>query len=174
MKKVMLLAIVAGLGLTGRVTADEQTMPTPPATSKEFQQMKQLVGTWKGTEVGSTENQEVTVQYQLTAGGSALAETLGAGTPHEMLTVYADEGGKLGMTHYCMLGNHPRMQLTKTDAGEMDFEVKQRGAIGAKDRHMHSLAIYFQDPDHMMQKWTCYADGKENKIATFKLARVKS
>jgi hypothetical protein len=176
MRKYLGLLAVACLTVSGSmIVAEEHEHKMPvTTTSKEFQQMKQLVGVWKGTELeGHMDDKNIQVNYTLTSGGSALVETLTPGTPHEMVSVYADEGGKLGMTHFCMLGNHPRMQLTKAMPNELDFEMKDRGAIGAKEAHMHALTIYFQDNDHIMQRWTSYENGKEKNTVTFKLARAK-
>jgi len=176
MKVFARLILAAVIGLSGWAWVQAHDMPAPPPTTKEFQQMKQLVGTWKGTssDMGK-ESEDITVIYQLTSGGSALTEMLTPGTPHEMLSVYADEGGKLAMTHYCMLGNHPRMQLSKSEANELDFVMKQKDpSIPAAAKHMHGVTLYFQDADHLMQKWSCYENGKENQVVTLKLARVKT
>jgi hypothetical protein len=174
MKKITAFATIVCLGLAGGVFADSGEHPMAAAqTSKEFIQMKQLVGSWKGTKMGpGNEPEDASAEYQLTAGGSALSEKLLPGTPHEMLDVYADEGGKLAMTHYCMLGNHPHMQLTKADAGELDFVMTKNGGVDVKEPHMHALTLYFQDNDHVMQKWTEYEQGKEKSTVTFKLVRV--
>ncbi len=43
------------------------------------------------------------------AGGHAVEEREMVGSPHEMLTIYHMEGSDLVATHYCMLGNRPRM-----------------------------------------------------------------
>src|SRR5258708_4442203 len=107
-----LIGIVASLGIA-------DTMPSPPKSSADFERLKSLIGVWQGTETGGHGPADVRVEYRLTAGGSALEEKLFPGTPHEMVSVYYDEDGKLGMTHYCMLGNHPRMTLTKSTAKEM-------------------------------------------------------
>ena len=49
--------------------------------------------------------QKMRVSDRVTAGGSAILETTAAGTPMEMISRYRYRGGKLFMTHYCMLGN---------------------------------------------------------------------
>src|SRR5688572_22775418 len=82
-----------------------------PKNSHEFERMKSLVGTWQGkTDMGQGPV-DLTVQYRLLAGGSVLEERVFAGTPNEMITMYYDQGGKLALTHYCMLGNRPAMLL---------------------------------------------------------------
>lgn len=58
--------------------------------SKDFERLKQIVGVWEGTssmgEGGGDKN--VTIEYRLTSGGSPILETLFAGTPHDMASVY--------------------------------------------------------------------------------------
>ena len=178
MKKVYFTAAV--LGICTLVWADEPPMQMPArADTKEFQQMKQLVGTWKGTKEpaapGETKSEPVEVNYKLTAGGSTVEETLMPGTPHEMVTMYHDESGKLTMTHYCMLGNTPHMAATKATAKEIQFTfVPGSGIDPAKDAHMDALTLEFTDPDHLVQKWSCHQSGKPNSNAIFILTRVKA
>src|SRR5262245_17201181 len=87
----------------------------PAVDSPEFARMKSLVGNWKGkTDMGQGPV-EIDVQYRLLAAGSVLEERVFAGTPNEMLTMYYDKGGKLAMTHYCVMGNRPAMQVKKSD-----------------------------------------------------------
>ena len=45
----------------------------------------------------------VSVTYETSSNGSIVVETLFPGTPHEMVSVYYDENGKFGMTHYCAM-----------------------------------------------------------------------
>src|SRR5579863_7305270 len=121
MNRITKLFVVGlGLGLCTLIWADEQMVMPVRVDSKEFQQMKQLVGTWKGTKIGGAKDEPDTVEvdYKLTAGGSTLQETLVPGTPHEMVTMYHDENGKLTMTHYCMMGNTPHMAVSKASRSE--------------------------------------------------------
>jgi hypothetical protein len=78
-------------------------------SSPEFERMKTLVGTWKGTVDMGQGPIEMVSQYKLLAGGSVLEEKCFIGTPNEMTTMYYDQDGKLALTHYCMFGNRPSM-----------------------------------------------------------------
>jgi len=79
--------------------------------SPEFERMKTLVGTWKGKADIGHGPMDMTVTYKLLSGGSVLEERVFEGTPHEMVTMYYDQAGKLALTHYCVLGNRPGMTL---------------------------------------------------------------
>ena len=142
--------------------------------SMEFERLKQLVGAWEGTSYMGKEGEKVRVEYRLTAGNSALVETLFPGTPEEMVSIYHDRKGKLAMTHYCMLHNQPRMTLKKIDARTLDFVFAKDNDINpAKETHMHALSIAFEDNDHIVQKWTTFEKGKAKGVVTFKLTRVR-
>src|SRR5579863_6160501 len=104
MKKLAGVFAVLYLGFAVSVQAHDDQDMKMPMPSAEFQQMKQLVGSWKGTTtpMGKDKKSEtVLIDFKLTAAGSAIEETLLRGTPHEMVDMYHDEGGKLVMTHYC-------------------------------------------------------------------------
>lgn len=148
---------------------------TPYTGSKEFEQMKQLVGAWEGTSDMGKEGEKVKMEYRLTAGGSALVETLFPGSAEEMVSVYHDRDGKLAMTHYCMLRNQPRMTLTKADAQTIDLAFAKEGndIDPAKDKHMHAVGITFTDNDHIVQKWTLFEKGEDKGTVTLKLTRVR-
>src|SRR5438552_4122643 len=113
--------------------------------STEFERMKALAGTWKGkTDMGQGP-MEMTVEYRVISGGSAVEERIFAGTPKEMVTMYHDKNGKLALTHYCMLANRPGMLLESSDAKTLKFDFDPACGVHAKaDMHMHSLAITFE------------------------------
>ena len=145
----------------------------PYTGSKEYERMKQLVGVWEGTSNMGKEGQKVRVEYRLTAGGSAIVETLFPGTPEEMISVYYDNKGKLSMTHYCMLQNRPSMKLEKAGGDTLDLVFTKGGGIDSKkDAHMHALTISFVDKDHVVENWTYFEDGKEKGVTKLNLSRV--
>ena len=168
--------LVAGLamGKNQPKSADGEhpQMPTikPPAS---FNQLKQLVGKWKGTKQGDNEKHEVAVEYFLTAAGTVLAEKLFAGTEHEMLTVYHGDKGGLLMTHYCAMGNQPRMRLKKSNSPKVFKFVFVDGTSmeSAGDPHMHQLTMTFVDENHLTQEWISYADGKPAETVRFNFVR---
>jgi len=175
-KFALVLIAAVCLALGGGLVARAGEHPTAPYTgSKEFERMKQLVGVWEGTSDTGKGGEEVRVEYRLTAGGSALVETLFPGGPEEMVSVYHDRKGKLAMTHYCMLRNQPRMTLARADARtiELVFARKGNDIDPAKEKHMHGVSFTFTDSDHIVQKWTLFEKGKAAGGVTLKLARVR-
>src|SRR4051812_451333 len=134
------LSFVLAIGLVAAssLRAEEHDMKQMPQASKELEHVKQLAGTWKGTSDMDGKKGDVVVTYRVTSAGSAVIETMDPGTPHEMVTVFHDEGGKLALTHYCAMGNQPHMTLTKADDKSYALELAKGGIVKAKDAHMHS------------------------------------
>ena len=161
MKRAILIASLFLIAIPNVFADAGHEMPVIKS-SPEFEKLKSLVGTWKGT---TTEMDgkvgDATVEYQLTSGGSALVETLFKGTPHEMVSVYHDTNGKLSMTHYCMLGNHPELALKAVKNNAYEFDLKENSGIdSAKEQHMHALRLEMPDANTLVQKWQCWKDGK--------------
>src|SRR5262249_22624217 len=132
--------------------AGEPVQPKP--ASADFEKMKSLIGTWKGTTDMGSGPTELTVEYRLTSGSSGIEERLFAGTPKEMVTMYHDQHGKLALTHYCMLGNQPGMMLKSSDDKTLSFDFDKTCGVDAKsEMHMHKLTINFVDADTITQDW---------------------
>ena len=73
-----------------------------------FTQLQTLVGEWEGkTEAGRV----LKVSYRLTAAGTVLVETWTLGPQRESLTLYHMDNESLIATHYCPVGNQPRLRL---------------------------------------------------------------
>jgi len=175
MKRIAsVLLVLTCLVFAGSLAAYARKGPgTPYSGSKEYERMKGVVGAWEGTSNMGKEGQPIRVEYRLTAGGSAIVETLFPGTPEEMISVYYDSNGKLSMTHYCMLRNQPLMKLLKAGADRLDFTFSGGSNIDKKkDAHMHALTILFVDKDHIVQNWSYFEGGKEKSVTRLDLSRV--
>ena len=138
--------------------------------------MKSLVGTWQGkTDMGQGPV-EITIQYRLIAAGSVLEERCMVGTPNEMVTMYYDKGGKLALTHYCMLGNQPAMSLKASDAKTLtfDFDGSCCSIDPKKESHMHALTLRFDDANTITSTCKALIDGKEVPEHSTTLKRVQT
>src|SRR5215510_13123634 len=136
--------ISTALLLIASVCLNATDANTPKQGSQEFERLKTLVGTWQGkTDIGQGPI-DMTLQYRLLAGGTVLEERVFAGTPNEMITMFYDKGGKLALTHYCVMGNRPGMLLKSSDANTLTFDFdKTCGINPKKESHMHALTIRF-------------------------------
>src|SRR5260370_5096267 len=98
--------LVAGVSISV-LGDDKHNHPLPPAsTNAGLEKMKTLAGTWVTADQDGKPTDDVVSIIKLTAGGSAVHETLFPGQPHEMISVYTPDGSDLVMTHYCILRNH--------------------------------------------------------------------
>jgi len=173
LKKVIFMMAAALILGPGLVMADKDMTAAKQATSPEFEKMKSLVGNWTGKcKMGCLKDQDLLVNYKLTAGGTAVLETIAPGTPKEMTTVYHLENGKLVMNHYCTMGNCPKMTLKKSSDNELSFEMRGKDGISSvKEPHMHALDIIWKDANHISASWVMYTDGKANPVEPFVLTR---
>lgn len=172
--KTKFTAICATLALAGAVWTHAGE-PAQPKTSAEFERMKTLVGSWTGkTDMGQGPV-DLNIQYRLLAGGSVLEERCFAGTPNEMITMYFEKGGKLALTHYCVLGNRPGMVLGSSDDKSFKFEFDTACGVNvSKESHMHSLTIRFDDSDTITTSCKAVIEGKEVPEHATTLKRTKS
>jgi hypothetical protein len=157
------------LGLTAIAAAAE-----PPAAldaKAALDKLRTLVGTWEGEVPGQP---PANVRYELTAGGTVVMETLFPGTAHEMRSLYHLDGSELVMTHYCAIGNQPRLRMVKANVDELVFDFAGGTNLDpAKDAHIHSGRIRFVGPDRVDGEWTSHQAGKPQEPMRFKLSRKK-
>ncbi len=133
---------------------------------KALDQLKALAGTWVSEKPGQ-DGKPMTTIFKVTSGGTAVEETLFAGSDHEMIDMYTVEDGKVVLTHYCMMDNQPRMQLTSSENGTMKFEFVSGGNMKSRDEsHMDSVDLKI-DGDKLTEKWTNMADGKTTEVVSF-------
>ncbi len=158
MKKLLAVAGVAVLLSAPLGAADTKTGLTAAAA---FERLKSLAGAWQGA-VGEASGPPVEVTYRLTGGGSAVAETLFSGTPHEMLSVYHLDGEDLVMTHYCAAGNQPKMRLDRTASTPDRLRFVFAGGTNIKEAepHIHEGWIAPQGSDALDAEWTPFLNGK--------------
>ena len=162
-----LVAIVLAAG----ARADDKAKPTA------LDPMKKLAGTWVQADEKGAPTDKVVSVYKVTSAGSAVQETIFPGSDHEMVSLYHMNGPNLEMTHYCALGNQPRVRLDPASPkGRLDFKfVGGTNLDPAKDMHMHEGSVTIVDDDHIEWQWQGWKDGKAadgHKVA-MKLVRKK-
>jgi len=143
-----------------------------PATSADsaFQQLRSLTGNWEGKD---EEGSAVRANFRVVAGNTAVLETLKHADMEEMLTLYSVDGDFIALQHYCPTNNAPRMRATP-GAGQVKqlvFEFQGAGNLPDSEiGHQHRLVIEFVDANHVTERWTWRAKGKDT-LMVFRFAR---
>jgi len=145
----------------------------PPPIPQNLKDLQKLTGVWEGMNQTHKGKQMVRVSYFLTSGNSALIEQMFKGTPEEMVSIYHANGDKVMMTHYCMLGNQPRMKLKKREKNTYYFDFKDGTNMKRRDPHMHSLKLTLVNQDHLRHEWTMYEKRKPKETVVFNFKRKK-
>jgi hypothetical protein len=139
---------------------------------KAFETMKSLAGEWKVT---SSEGPPSKIVYKVTSNGSTVMETYFPGTDHEMVSMYHLDGDDLRMTHYCAVGNQPRVKLDRKTSTPTELRFLFDGGSNldpAKDMHMHEGRIFIRDAGRIETEWDGYQDGKKSGTHKFQLVRM--
>lgn len=143
----------------------------PADSDAAWKSLLTLVGTWEGTEGGKT----ATLTYSVVSGGTALMESMK--TPDsgpDMVTIYHRDGAALAATHFCSMGNQPRMRAAGPfdDSKTIRFRfVDVTNLAKAGGGHIQHLTVRFTDSDHFSQEWVSTDQGKE-QTALFKWTRT--
>lgn len=178
---MLVIMIVAGgfalqgkLALAGESGAERGGSALAASIAADrFAMIKRLQGEWVRIGDDGRPTWEVVSIYRVTAGGSAVEETLFPGTEHEMVTLYHLDGSDLVLTHYCVNGNQPRMRAKpETKDGTLVFECAGGGNMASEnDKHMHGAVIVWLDDDRISSEWQEYTDGEPSHTASFNLVR---
>jgi hypothetical protein len=160
-----LRTLTCGLMLLAFTTAgygDDAPAAKAAPANPQLEKIKKLAGTWVEADKDGKPTDKVVSVVKVTAGGSAVHETFFPGTPMEMVSVYHLDKGDLVMTHYCVLGNQPRMKAAPTSKPN---EIKWEFAGGTnldvtKDAHMHGSTVTFLDDDHIKLEGEAWEGGK--------------
>ncbi len=169
---VLSFAFWALVAVTAR-PAVAQSAAQPVDPQKAFERLKSLAGTWEGQAHDEKSGPPAIVVYRVASGGSVVQETLFPGTPHEMISMYHLADGHLVMTHYCALGNQPRMRLDASASSPERLVFAFDGGSNfdpARDPHIHSGVIELRG-DALHNEWTSWQGGKEAQHEVFFLHR---
>lgn len=136
-------------------------------------QLKGLAGTWQTT-ARSGEKSESNIR--VISNGTAVEETFNGDGHSQMVTMYVPDGDKVALTHYCSMGNQPRMETATLEPGAKQFDFSFVGATNLasdSDPHMHHMVLQVMDGDHFSETWTMLVGGKET-TETIQFTRKKA
>lgn len=128
---------------------------------KAFAAIKNMPGTWEGTSAEGP----VKVTFKVTGGGSSvMSEILGKEDMISMINM--DGPDRLLLTHYCAVGNEPRMQATVSPDGKaITFTYVDATNLATPDSgHMQRMILTLLDENHHTEEWVFADHGKEHKV----------
>jgi len=139
------------------------------AAQKSFEELKALDGTWEGK---SLNGQPLEVAYRVTSNGSAIMSEIKG--KEDMISMFNLDGDRVLLTHYCAVGNQPRMVATASPDGKtFTFDFVDATNLPTPDAaHMIRMVLAMPDANHHTEEWTFSDHGKEHK-EVFDLRRKK-
>jgi hypothetical protein len=128
---------------------------TPSAAAADLQRLRSLVGKWHGTVEWTgarTDEGEMDAVYSETGHGTAVVESLVSDGETIMTSVYHLDAGTLRMTHYCGVGNQPRLreEPPSEDPRRIRFAFVDATNLGDPPApHVDGVEILFVDAAHV-------------------------
>ncbi|MBL0871452.1 MAG: hypothetical protein IBJ18_12840 [Phycisphaerales bacterium] len=160
-----------------RSASEPSQMIVAPATKEQkaalLDQVKALAGTWEGrNDKGEVTSTHV---FSVSSAGNAVREVMFPGSPHEMTNMYHMNGSRLMMTHYCAVGNQPRMMSTSDSTpGKivMKFDSVTNNSVET-DHCMGNMTLEIVSKDVIRQHWSGWEKGQPTEKMVFELKRKK-
>src|SRR5579862_7134048 len=128
--------------------------------SEMFDKLKSLAGDWQA----KGPNGLIMVSYRIVSGGTAVMETRTPPNEPSMITVFHVDHQRLVLTHFCSVGNQPRMiaQAFASGVERLSFSFLDATNLASpSEGHMRGLTFTFLDQDHVTQVWTWRRDGTD-------------
>ena len=150
MRRLLVCTLLLALPPAAYSEDNSGKLPAVP-TNSAFEKMKKLAGTWMAADEDGKPTDQVMSIIKVTAGGSAVHETLFPGQPQEMVSIYTVDGPDLVLTHFCVLGNQPRLKADgKSSSSQIHFEFAGGANLDpTKDKHMHAATLTIVDDSHI-------------------------
>jgi hypothetical protein len=135
-----------------------------------FAKLKTLEGSWAGK---TSEGKAVQTAYRVTSNGSALMGEIHS--DEDMISMIHMDNDRLLMTHYCGVGNQPRMSASASpDGNTITFHyIDATNLLNAPIGHMQQMTLHFIDADHYTETWEFAAKDGSKMQEFFDLHRTK-
>jgi putative NIF3 family GTP cyclohydrolase 1 type 2 len=134
-----------------------------PNSQKSFALLKSFSGSWEGN---NAQGKPVQVSFRTTAAGSALMSEITMPEmkqSEDMISMFHMDNDRLMLTHYCSVGNQPRMVASLSADGKtvtFDF-LDATNLANPKTGHMNRVILNMVDANHHTEEWRFIQDGKE-------------
>jgi len=143
-----------------------------------FERLKSLAGSWQGeVDFGAEEGGMMTIHhdFEVSANGSIVMETMNPGSEQEMINVYHLDGVELVLTHYCSAGNQPTMKLdrSRSTANELAFDFSGGTNLEGADHFIGGAILRLSSEKSLESTWIAYdSEHKPGPPMSFELSRV--
>ena len=175
MRVQLILSTVVAFGLALAATAENSSTKAKASvqTLAAFERIKALAGAWEG-EYSGAKGAIKHARYDVVSNGMTVILMMDWGSTGNMATVFHLDGDAIIATHYCPVGNQPRMRATIAgDSNAIHFKFQDATNLSdPSDWHMRHLRLLFDGPDRHTLHWTYLENGKE-EIGTFQYSRSR-
>ncbi|MGH7243995.1 MAG: hypothetical protein ACREJD_11295 [Phycisphaerales bacterium] len=175
---VYLTSLVLGGCQTGQTSAPARPI-VQAANAQEKQatldRVKSLQGTWNvNADKNGTSQQTI---FTVGGGGNTVREVMFPGSGHEMTNMYHMDGKSIVCTHYCAMGNQPRMAAAASQTSPSDtIEFKLVNVSNLRspnEEYMGEMWLTFKDPNTVEQRWKSFKGSDVKSDMVFVLTRVQ-
>ena len=143
--------LLVGLSVSASGDDKHDHLPAPPKNAG-LDKMKTLVGTWVTANNDGKPTDEVVSVIKVTAGGSAIHETLFPGQPHEMVSIYTVTDGPFAETKELIAGFSMIEAASREEAIEWAKRIPfQEGEVEV--RPLFELTDFPVDPAEQPDGW---------------------
>jgi hypothetical protein len=152
--RTILPLILFATALTAHAQTDAQ---------KAFAAIKTMPGTWEGK---TSDGHTLQVNFKEVSDGSAVMSEIPGHGSETMVSMFNMDGAeKLLLTHYCSVGNQPRMQASVSPDGKtFTFNYVDATNLTSPDAgHMQKMVLTLVDENHHTEDWTFIDHGREKK-----------
>lgn len=130
--------------------------------------IKSLEGEW----VQQTPEGPSTITFKVSSAGSTVREIMFPGTDHEMTNMYHMDGDELILTHYCAVGNQPRLRATHFSGDSIHFTCESVSNLATNESmYMGEMILTIVNPNTIKETWTHFDKGARAGVAAFELTR---
>lgn len=131
------------------------------AAQRAFATIKSLPGTWEGK---GHDGQTFQVTFKITGGGSAVLSEIQVPKEDMVSMIHLDGPDRLLLTHYCAVGNQPRMQASVSSDGKViTFNYVDATNLAPDSGHMQKMILTVLDENHHTEEWLFVDHGKEHR-----------
>lgn len=169
---VCLTSLLVGGCQTGAPSRPVVQAATAQEKQATIDRIKSLNGTWNIVEDdGKVQGQTV---FSV-GGGSTVREVMFAGGEHEMTNMYHMDGQAIVCTHYCAMGNQPRMKCDASNVpgDSIRFTLDRVSNLRKPDEPcMREMVLTFKDANTIEQRWISFKGDTKTEEVVFTLKRA--